>query len=126
MTDTTKPQIDLSTLKQGDAVVFADGQKALVNHICDNGYGGLKIYMFIECDSNKQPLQFEDDYQDDGQVQFHNTHENDIVEIIKNPRRWDDSDMKAAFEAGKPTLESLFKHDLKFDVWLEHYKQVKQ
>lgn len=122
MTDTTK-QIDISTLEQGDTVVFRDGQKALVNHICDNGYDGLKLYMFVVCDSNKQPLQFEDDYQDDGQVQFHNTHENDIIEIIKNPKRWTDDDIKAAFNGA--ILQIHKQNYVDFELWREQYKESK-
>lgn len=45
-----------------------------------------------------------------------------VIEIIKNPKRWTDDDMQKAFEAGKSTLEKLFKNTLVFSEWLKNYK----
>lgn len=124
MTDTTKP-IDLSTLEQGDTVVFRDGQKAIVNHISDNFVGGFSVHFSYTSTLNYQR---NNDYLQNGETQFSFNTDNDIVEIIKNPKRWTDEDMKESFIMGYSHI-SEHNEDCDYEKfandWLQQYKERK-
>lgn len=122
MTDTTKP-VDLSTLEQGDTVIFRDGQKALVNHVIECSSDYFTVFLFMI--DRGRPIHIERDYRKDG-VCTAFTYNPQIVEIIKNPKQWSNSDMKAAFNEGIRQSINLYQQNGKVGIseWLEQYKQV--
>lgn len=108
-----KTTIDLSTLEQGDEVIFRGGQKAVINQLTkqlDND--GVTIDFFVYDHSSS----LTDFYLvENGKLVNERNNYYDIIEVIKNPRRWTDEDMKAAFDAEKPA----------FDTWFQQYKVKK-
>lgn len=118
MTDTAKP-VDLSTLEQGDTVVFKGGQKAIVNHVIECSIDYFTVFLFMI--NNGRPIHIERDYTKNGAcVAF--TYNPEIIKIIKNQKRWGDSDMKAAFLGGN---EYAVWHGLNCNDWLEQYRVFK-
>lgn len=101
--------IDLSDLEVGDSVKYGSS-KCLVCYIKANGAFSYHVVLFNKVSRSQTSYH----YGLDGKNQRGGV---DIVEIIKNPKRWTDDDMKnAAIKGMEQCCESVF------NDWLEQYK----
>lgn len=112
MTDITQP-VDLSTLEQGDTVVFRDGKQANVAHVNKRNYDVVLHLGFRNGTVSKIRYSFF------GQTMYYNENYT-IDRIIKNPKRWTDEDMKLAFEYGLKRNGAVIHHEAMFSWVRQH------
>lgn len=116
MTDTN--EVNLTALEQGDEVLYGKSKsKCLVNKV--EKIDAFKLLVVIYKYQTSTLIAHH--YDKNG---INQTGGVDIVQIIKNPKRWSDKDMESAFNATKTGQSPRVHGSMKFQSWLEHYKLV--